>query len=679
MGRVEPAGARQKLPTMPPNRKKEDPLEILHSGSISKHARKVKIEVLIRPKPKPPLLRPPPKISLLPKHDGTSYIVCRVVLPIGAVLEKDARRTMCYVVGWTDLPAAKVTIPAHQIYDYCSPRVVEDWEYQEYLKKEIQEEELLKAKERAKTRKVGGAVKQQSREARARPPRARQEAQPPPEPKLGKEDQELLEKKKLSGPSLSTPQKRKLEDFLSEDTDQDDDTAIIRQLFGDGTDFDSEATGQLHSTETDGSELDESCRASSALPPASRSRSLRSSPVRQDLSSSGPSHVQDRVPPKIHPFFWTQTQPTASMSSVVGGPRASDQSHVTQEGHKHRQTQVSSKSPSIWPKGTMNRISPDLSAGRSLHSSLTKPSQASQAKSTPVLLQAPTPMFRGKSITPIPPPALPKIGAPSRNSSYADERIRQDVSYNQTTPKAQERVQQDPQANGKHRPNLNSMANKGKLSKGSSPATVFTPVTAARHSFLQLHGRKPTIPSVKPSQDASKRSSTPNGKPSKKKRPESEPIEDDDPVAETEQQWEVKRLEGDKIFDIDGQPVRHFKVRWEGDWPPDQNPTWEPEENISRALVRKYLRKKASRGGSLSSPQQTTLTAWTKKYSSVQEAFEAGTENVPKEIPNVEDDDDEVEQLVVTEDATGHGRPHLTNKDSFDLTLARQYASFSRN
>jgi chromodomain-containing protein len=58
-----------------------------------------------------------------------------------------------------------------------------------------------------------------------------------------------------------------------------------------------------------------------------------------------------------------------------------------------------------------------------------------------------------------------------------------------------------------------------------------------------------------------------------------------------EPRWLVKRLENMSTQNVDGKPVRYFLVRWEGDWPPGQNPTWEPEENINRELVRQFLRQ----------------------------------------------------------------------------------------
>ncbi|KAM4062536.1 hypothetical protein HRG_011257 [Hirsutella rhossiliensis] len=45
--------------------------------------------------------------------------------------------------------------------------------------------------------------------------------------------------------------------------------------------------------------------------------------------------------------------------------------------------------------------------------------------------------------------------------------------------------------------------------------------------------------------------------------------------------WVVKRLENMAVYDVEGRGlVRYLQMRWEGNWPPDRNPTWESEENI---------------------------------------------------------------------------------------------------
>lgn len=69
---------------------------------------------------------------------------------------------------------------------------------------------------------------------------------------------------------------------------------------------------------------------------------------------------------------------------------------------------------------------------------------------------------------------------------------------------------------------------------------------------------------------------------------------------EGEDLYEVDRLEDDFIATADEgtghvEPVRFFLVRWKGDWPPDQNPTWEPADNLPPRMVRQYLKKAARR------------------------------------------------------------------------------------
>ncbi|KAL2271421.1 hypothetical protein VTJ83DRAFT_792 [Remersonia thermophila] len=99
--------------------------------------------------------------------------------------------------------------------------------------------------------------------------------------------------------------------------------------------------------------------------------------------------------------------------------------------------------------------------------------------------------------------------------------------------------------------------------------------------------------------------------------------------------WEVKDLLADDWIVQDGVRVHRYLVLWKGDWPPDQNPTWEPAENVlDRNLIRRYDKKK--REGLLKPSQKAaqkkapfSAQPWpaASKYSSVAEAFEAGIED----------------------------------------------------
>ncbi|KAL2161679.1 hypothetical protein VTH06DRAFT_8241 [Thermothelomyces fergusii] len=119
-------------------------------------------------------------------------------------------------------------------------------------------------------------------------------------------------------------------------------------------------------------------------------------------------------------------------------------------------------------------------------------------------------------------------------------------------------------------------------------------------------------------------------------------------------EWEVRELLDDQWFIEAGTKVHKYLVLWEGDWPEDQNPTWEPEENVQdRRLINRYLQKK--KAGLLKPPtskQKTPHHYWAgARYSSVAEAFEAGIDERPGEAASgAETDADQPdEMLLVTE------------------------------
>ncbi|KAL7935434.1 hypothetical protein V8C35DRAFT_299457 [Trichoderma chlorosporum] len=189
-------------------------------------------------------------------------------------------------------------------------------------------------------------------------------------------------------------------------------------------------------------------------------------------------------------------------------------------------------------------------------------------------------------------------------------------------------------------------------------------------------------------------------KPRKRPRLEDEPSKDEPPKDEApkdepqgEDNWVVERIEDVEYYEVDGRGmVRYFRVSWEGDWPPDQKRTWEPEENIPANLVRNFFKTSKSKrkimAGSgpgrqghsskgMTKSKQTgpkngvskhgthkqgsfkqTKLLWpgvSKKYSSVSEAF-AGDQDGPEVMDEGYDgEDDELagdgqdELFVVTE------------------------------
>ncbi|KAI8302873.1 hypothetical protein K4K59_000317 [Colletotrichum sp. SAR11_240] len=141
--------------------------------------------------------------------------------------------------------------------------------------------------------------------------------------------------------------------------------------------------------------------------------------------------------------------------------------------------------------------------------------------------------------------------------------------------------------------------------------------------------------------------------------------------------YEVLRLEGLQIRHVRGKPVRYFAVRWKGNWPPDQNPTWEPESNIPRYMTKKYLLNNPTpvKGKNGNGTLDKYLSpGWSqRKYSSVSEAFEGGDPEVAaaqevqdeeamedEEEEEVEGDGEGDEMLVVTDEPPPRVQPTLS-------------------
>ncbi|CAG1965453.1 unnamed protein product [Fusarium graminearum] len=198
-----------------------------------------------------------------------------------------------------------------------------------------------------------------------------------------------------------------------------------------------------------------------------------------------------------------------------------------------------------------------------------------------------------------------------------------------------------------------------------------------------------------------KKKSLKNSKSEKQPKPESktpmvlQPEESEEPDEQEEPDWEVKRIEGMDMYEAEEAGlVRYFKVRWEGDWPPDQNPTWEPESNLPDQLVRRYLKNRKRKRSEEEKPKkpattrppvapsyrsrksmkQTTLS-WgiaAKQYRSVTEAFEGLEEDelaMPQydEAPIEEEERDEDELFIVEEPPTKKSRVKTWVGNGLDL------------
>ncbi|KAI1749437.1 hypothetical protein F4782DRAFT_303533 [Xylaria castorea] len=618
-------------------------------------------------------------IRLCLEDDTGAFIADKRVIP-GKPVNGELKLELYYVVGWPDLPAARVAVLATKILEYVSPRTLEDWEYKCLLEKDKEQEReeaarKRKQEERAKAHAASVSVTGTStpgsgtpgQKRRGRPSKAevlaRHLAQ---QASFG--DDELanvpLPPASTNGPSLSTPQKslaravKNMEDI--EETDTND--AISKQLQG-GSESENESDSESQVGE-DLMELDEPDKTARPDPDtmfASLDSFLPAHPSRGYAEFSIPNLPSS-----------TQQDPTQSVSPI---PISFLRPNSKKSQLSRQKTQLTTPVPvPLYPRQTGKKTIvplgkpitpvpapslplPGAKLPKQAHAiSLTPipappysvpkpkpkpPKEPHEARFTQISVPAHSKqslqVLHGTTWTPIPPPPYP----PLQESSIKPEPKK---SHKATCtpipppppPKPSEKSHKITYTPIPPPPPFYSNG-----TTESRKWTSFTPVgqsprnQATRAKVKVERNDRPRTPS---------KSATPRAKnSSSRKKKQSQPEED--------QVWEVNRLEDDKVIEIEGELVRHFKVRWVGKWPPGQNPTWEPEENISEPMVRKYLKDKAAKiSQSSSSPRRLEKPIRTskRKYSSVAEAFEGDDDDLPMpssglpgETHDDEDDDDD--------------------------------------
>lgn len=575
----------------------------------------VKVSKMIINRPRPILNFEIPVISQPPRHrpgsvppsqpvelrlvdDSTAFIVDKVILPIEPLTEvgDPRQRRAYYIIGWPDLPAARPVVDCAKALDYVAPYAIEEWEHEHFLRREAEKEQAetevaLKAVAEAVAAEKGKGVDADvlpngKKKPGRKPKNARLQNARPPTPQLDREQEELLAKRR-QGPSLSTPQKRRsriaqleaemrMEPLDQMDGDAESDEEIRWQLEKEG----------LRSVATFLGELDVKDRLRAGTAATELTRSSRT-------SSGTPFSLQDRVP-----------QRRGNLS--LKGARS-------------------------------NRVSP-------LSSSMQQQVASDSAMSSHVSqIQKPV------STTPIPLPQRPGFGPTSSfTSSHGPPVVPSIEAY---TPSSQGQSWATNSATATFKaetnvvraPSLSDAAHTSKdIRSGFTPTNSFTPVgghfprppkRAADESPTTGNRNEGTLSGNKIKRERKKKA------PKLSQPPPSEAAADPSNEPQAEQEYMVKRLEGDSI--VDG--IQYFRVRWEGDWPPEQNPTWEPRENISTKLVKAYLKRKAEKSRSKSThskgptggakekskeKHQSTLEQWASRlnYSSVSEAFEGQAE-----------------------------------------------------
>lgn len=543
-----------------------------------------KIPVNSQPPRYQPGTGPPSQpVDLRLVDDSTAFIVDKVILPLTELGDPRQRRAY-YIIGWPDLPAARPVVDCAKALDYVAPYVIEQWEHEDFLRREAKKEQAETeaalaavaeaiAAEKSKVAIGANKLPKGKKKPGRKPKSARAQQVQPPTPQLDSEQEELLAKRR-QGPSLSTPQKK---------------NSRIAEL---------EAEMELgpldHSDEYAESEEE----------------------IRRQLENEHSGDIDD-----MHLLqAGTGAPDVASLSRAGSVKPTALEDAVPQKHNKASLKVLHSSGPSSQQRNSSYLIT-------------SHPPQTQKPVSTTPIPLPQRPAFSFTSKVPSHrPPAAPSIEM--RTSSMQGQTRNTDLAT--PVPKSGSDFIQAALPSNSAYPSNGGHG-------GFTPTNIFTPMGGyfprllkrpAEESPFAGDSNEDTPSSAKVQRDRKKKAPKLLQPP-----PPSEPAEELSNVPQAEQEYVVKRLEDDSI--VDG--IHYFKVRWEGDWPPDQNPTWEPRENISADLVKSYLKRKAEKarhipasakkglGSSKENPKekrQSTLTQWASKfnYSSVSEAFEGQAE-----------------------------------------------------
>ncbi|KAK1689573.1 hypothetical protein BDP55DRAFT_765815 [Colletotrichum godetiae] len=604
-----------------------------------------------------PPLRP---ITLAPPRDSTAYIRDEFFVP--PALSDDGKKRLQYVVGWTDLPAARLVVDAEQICDYVSPMAYEEWcaakaEERDEEERRLEEAENVRAVEEAVSREKSVAAPGEKGAKGAKRGRKRKqivaEELRTPEPATAADGQKKKRgRPRKNAPSLSTPSKTALaDDFRELDTEGDvdvdvemddtaDDEAIFRQLNGTGT------TTPLLLTEDSYDSGEQSSLPAGLEPPSKKQRTRSPRPA---LSRFMPG-IETDTSSRSTPFDSSRGATSSPALPPLPRPQAPDPQSTTA---RPRETPIFPPIPPASANHTSTPTAPRTTKTqqppkRSLLSIRDPPSTPQQSSSPKV--QTPTP--KASSMLPSPataPPALnptqngigtnapiPKPGfkpliqnttpwtvslAGSKTSSYSNLTPSQPVQSIERpssttpipipkipiprprdTPKPQE-PQQSLLPQTSSAPPATTTGSKSAAIKSNPPTTT------KFHAARKTGGKHP------PSSTATATTAA----------------ADEEEEDEDEQVYEVLRIEGfeDRVSRRSGKKLgRFFQVRWKGNWPSSMNPTWEPESNIPQHVIQRFYFEKGTTPKKNVNGQAGAMDRYLvpKKYASVSRAFEGEDE-----------------------------------------------------
>ncbi|KAG6091559.1 hypothetical protein E4U30_006712 [Claviceps sp. LM220 group G6] len=467
-----------------------------------------------------PALQPP---RLLPLAASTGYIIERILLPSPG-LAADGRplsKRMTYIVGWPDLPAASLRVPAMDILDYVSQRTLEEWE--ERLEDEMDEhrQHLGEKAGRWGEHKVSPGM-------RRRPP-AHTAIEQPAAIEIEIESESESESEtgsgveshaKSHGMSLSTPRKRRRADFhVSSDEESNSPTKQLNR--------------ELHGNSDGGEDMMPdnvvNHRQGKTMEVAVDLDLKRGDDV--DMATNKPLRIVTPVP--LPPFITCKSSSTTTNNNNNNTTRESNANIHNINGSIHTRAASNSKRTAV-DSGTASLPKPPPKKE--------KKQKVMHSKEGGTLSQKNAPLLANVAID----NAIQQL--PTRGSSRG--RRKQPTSTNQ------------PPAASAHTHRRSEL-------------------TGTRKKTQRTVAPPPPLPQM----------------PSPSIKSSSHEAEDS--------AWEVERLEDMTLYHVQNHgPIRYFLVRWVGEWPPEQNPSWEPEHNLHPDLVRNYMKLAKKKRAKLAAQHQ---------------------------------------------------------------------------
>lgn len=523
-----------------------------------------------------------------------AFIVDKVILPREPFIDvNDPRqRRAHYIIGWPDLPGARPVIDCANAAEYVSPHAIEEWEYKDFLRREDEKE---KADEAAAIALVAAAIAaEQGQSVQGAAGVVPPHVYPNGKKKPGRKPKNArLQDARAPTPQLDSEQEESLARRKQGPSLSTPQKSRLSQLEAERwMDLQDESMDDMEG-DGEGDDADEQ--------------------VRRQLEGGTRSEVADSM---------DEDDDYADLPNANTGASAFQ-----------RLSHAGSTRPPVEHKNFGSFVG--RSSGSAGSPSL--PSAVQQQRPSLASHFSQTQRARPTSKTPIPLPPRPAWASTGKLSSSSPaqtivpsiETRAPGEGHAQATKLATRPL--DAQAGMAGAPS-SAVPSSSNGYTGFTPANNFTPV--------QGFPSRPPKRSAEGSQE-----STPSTTKGKAERSRKTPkLSQPPPEPQPPQEYVVKRLEDDAV--IDG--VQYFQVRWEGDWPADQNPTWEPRANISRRLIRTYHERKrrqeakstpvkgatgnggprGSLGKTSTEKKQSTLTSWASQfnYGSVSEAFEGQAE-----------------------------------------------------